>query len=279
MIANRSLPAECIARSKVFCALTAAAALSAVSLSVPAVAADPAAPKKQTEAEPQRGFQLEFGGKDYVVISNFRYDGRHPITLEAYVTPFEQAPNMPRSSVVANLQVGGVGIHFRGSQFAFHVNDGRPENYGYASTVSDEVKLKQRVHVAGVFGDHKAYLIVDGKLQATADVGEYRNSPHPFMVGADPNGKGRPSQFFTGRIDEVRISKTARYTEDFEPAARLQADEDTLVLYHLDEGSGVITKDASGNRREGVIHGARWVGEDAPIEAVEKPGAARTGAN
>ena len=57
----------------------------------------------------------------------------------------------------------------------------------------------------------------------------------------------------TGLIDEVRISKVARYDKDFTPAKRFEPDADTLALYHFDEGQGDVLKDSSGNGHHGKI--------------------------
>ncbi|MDA1165402.1 MAG: hypothetical protein O3B13_20070, partial [Planctomycetota bacterium] len=60
-------------------------------------------------------------------------------------------------------------------------------------------------------------------------------------------------------IDELRISKTARYTSHFTPVQRHEADEHTLALYHFDEGSGDVLKDSSRNGHDGKVTGAQWV--------------------
>ena len=65
--------------------------------------------------------------------------------------------------------------------------------------------------------------------------------------------------FFHGSIDEVRISKTDRYTADFTPRARFEPDKDTLALYHFDEGQGDALTDSSGNGHHGKIVNAKWV--------------------
>ena len=169
-----------------------------------------------------------------------------------------------RASVVANLQYGGVGIHYSGGRWLFHVNEGRNSNAGYASTVSNEnAELDKTIHIAGVYDGKNVWLFVDGKRQNSVNETTLKHvpSPYEFMVGADPNGKGKPHQFFKGVIDEVRISKVARYTEDFKPASSFKPDKDTLVLYHFDEGKGMVANDESGNEYHGSIHGATWVKE------------------
>ena len=55
-------------------------------------------------------------------------------------------------------------------------------------------------------------------------------------------------------LDEVRISDVARYTEDFEPQTRYEPDENTLSLWHMDEGVGDVTYDEVGGA-EGALEG------------------------
>lgn len=60
-------------------------------------------------------------------------------------------------------------------------------------------------------------------------------------------------------IDELRLSRTARYDRDFAPDSRFEPDSDTLALYHFDEGEGDALNDSSGNGYHGKIVGAKWV--------------------
>lgn len=213
---------------------------------------------------------LEFKGKGQVIIPKLRYDGSHPITLEAWAKPYPRDKEVVRSSVVANLQLAGVGLHHSGGRWMAHFNEGRESNYGYVSTVSNQVAINnQPVHLAAVFDGSSFKLYVDGKQQDYDGQVTLKHVPSPFdfMVGADPNGKGKPHQFFVGAIDEVRISKVARYRDDFEPARRFQPDKETLVLYHFDEGEGDVAHDASGNHHDGKIKGAKWIPQ---IEKDEK---------
>lgn len=234
------------------------------------------AQEKPATEETNASYMLEFSGDDYVLIPKLRYDGTHPITLEAWVTAHR--PNRgARSCVIGNVQHSGLAIHFRGGSWLFHVNDGRPGNYGYVTVGSDEpAELDKPVHVAGVYDGENVSVFINGKRQQRVGRTEsaHNSSPHPFMVGADPDGTGEPHQFFNGVIDELRISAVARYTEDFTPSVTFESDKDTVVLYHFDEGEDNFAKDASGNAYHGRVHGANWIKQDdkrLPAEASKQP--------
>jgi hypothetical protein len=48
-------------------------------------------------------------------------------------------------------------------------------------------------------------------------------------------------------MDEVRVSKVARYTSNFTPASSFTVDSDTLVYLKFDEGGGASYTDQTGN--------------------------------
>lgn len=222
------------------------------------------AAEEPREAATQRSYLLEFSGKDScVIIPKLRYDGSHPITLEALVIPLGRDDAPPRCCVLGNVELSGLAIHYKPSAWLFHVNDGREENSGYASAGSDDApRLNTQVHVAAVYDRKNVSIFIDGKLQSDTDVtiNPHKASILDFMVGADPNAQGKPHQFFKGTIDEVRISKVARYQKDFTPAKeKFVSDVSTLVLYHFDEGEGEVAKDASDNKYDGHVQGAKWV--------------------
>ncbi|MBA7562049.1 hypothetical protein ES708_03698 [subsurface metagenome] len=83
------------------------------------------------------------------------------------------------------------------------------------------------------------------------------------------------SYCFNGIEDEVRISDIARTPEEILAnwnngcGKKLEADEHTVALWHMDEGEGGIIHDESPNGNDGTIHGASWTdgfpfGDDRP---------------
>ena len=62
-----------------------------------------------------------------------------------------------------------------------------------------------------------------------------------------------------GTVGAVRISRGARYKNDFQPQIDWRPDGDTIALYDFTEGSGDVLHDISGNGYDGKIIGATWV--------------------
>jgi hypothetical protein len=72
------------------------------------------------------------------------------------------------------------------------------------------------------------------------------------------------TEFFAGLLDEIRISSVPRYSSTFTPQSTpFATDATTIALYHLDEATGQVLTDASGNNRNGVL------GASSGVEAVD----------
>ena len=198
---------------------------------------------------------LQFDGKQSHVALPVKHEADTPITIEATLLPGPAA-----SVIVSNTESAGIGFGMENGKPGFLFGQRQGATNGYARVRDPKVLDTSRPHqLAMVYDKKKLRLFVDGKLAATNDfTGQYLPSPLPFMIGASPEATGIDYPF-TGTIDEVRISKSARYTQDYAPMARLEADADTLALYHFDEGSGEVLRDSSGNGHNGRIFAAKWV--------------------
>ena len=71
------------------------------------------------------------------------------------------------------------------------------------------------------------------------------------------------ARFFTGLIDDLRISDFVRYSDTFFACKTLIPDENTISLWNFNEGSGDTVYDLSGNGNHGVIYGAEF-SDDVP---------------
>jgi hypothetical protein len=111
---------------------------------------------------------------------------------------------------------------------------------------------------------------VDGKK-----VAEYAAPPFVRVTSNDLKIGRSPlsGQSLDGAIREVRISDAARYTDDFTPQPRWDADEHTVVLLHCDDGKGNVAHDSSGNGSDAQIVDGQWVLPAAvpPTSVAEKP--------
>jgi hypothetical protein len=73
---------------------------------------------------------------------------------------------------------------------------------------------------------------------------------------------GKPASTFDGELDEVRLSKVARYAgARFTPARRLGSDADTLLWLPMDGALGPWIPDHSGHAACGTRVAAARVAE------------------
>lgn len=125
----------------------------------------------------------------------------------------------------------------------------------YVTVKAPEALQKNRwTHLAGVFDGERVMLFVDGKRVASqTGNGSRRISKLPLYVGADSYHDGRPFRSFQVMIDEVRIAKTAVYSEGFTPKKRLSPTDNTLLLLHLDRNFGPFVLDHSSSAAYGIL--------------------------
>jgi hypothetical protein len=175
------------------------------------------------------------------------------MTIEAYITPRPKDRNtLIPGRVFTFVPDGGPAVDV-GDTYV------RLSALGLKEAVNTRgiVMADEPVHVACVRQGKEMRLYFCGKLQGKEQlVGPMFTSPHAqFLLGS------RGGSSFSGSISEIRISSSARYQGDFTPAARFEADKDTLALFHCDEGQGQKLIDSSGNNHHAKIVGARWVKE------------------
>jgi hypothetical protein len=208
---------------------------------------------------------LSFDGKASHVATPLFYDGTHPITFEAFVTP-RRATGM--QSMIADLEHTGceLGLH-NGLWILSRTRD--PKTAPVTVRSQAPATIGEEVHFAGVLDGGELRLFINGQLQNRVPYQQFVKSPCPLVLGANPDDPIMPPPYFTltknhfdGVFREVRISKVARYDKDFTPQKRFETDADTLALYHFDEGQGDKLIDSSGNGHHGKIVGAKWVKAD-----------------
>ncbi len=218
----------------------------------------------------QASSALLFEGKSIVRIPSLRYDGKVPITLEAFVTPADKDDNT-MCIVGDHCSRRGIALRRNDAKGTWELLIGQKRVTESPSSAA-AFEPGRTVHVAGVWDGRLVRLYVDGKKRAEAEfpASEYSASSQSLAIGDYPHGDGQ----FKGQIDEVRVSNVVRYNKDFTPAARFKPDAHTVALYHFDEWSGNIASDSSGHGHHGKIEGAKW-GTMTATEPARKPTSSR----
>lgn len=116
-------------------------------------------------------------------------------------------------------------------------------------------------HVAAVYDNGAVRLYVNGVATTQATAGATLR----ITAGGLRIGGVAGYTYFSGALDDVRISSSARYTTSFTPAAALMtSDADTLAQWSFNEGTGQTVADASINGRTGVLGASTAAGADDP---------------
>jgi hypothetical protein len=221
------------------------------------------------EATPSgKNFALSFDGTDDVVeLPTLKYDSSHPITIELRAKSAGQKAYqqlvLASNFEYLNNQDFGICLFQRGDVYpkptyaSWAMSYAANNNHSQSLIASAKQWKKDREsHIAFIADGPRFQFYIDGKLWRHGELGDApAASKQPFMIGGHRTLKG----YFQGTIDEIRFSNVARYAKNFTPAKRLEADKDTMALYHCDEGKGKVLTDASGSNRNGKISGATWV--------------------
>jgi 3',5'-cyclic AMP phosphodiesterase CpdA len=172
-----------------------------------------------------------------------------PFTVEAWVLPSRDT----NGAIVSNLKIGGFSLEVAGPP-QFRVQTDSPEvNERRFTDLKTPIAVKSRerlapgrwTHLAGVFNGQTIALFVDGKKVASTNAAGARlSSDKSLYIGARPNGAfnthnfSYPMLYYRGSVDDVRISRAARYERDFTPPIRLARDRSTVFVLANDEQFG-----------------------------------------
>ncbi|NTV31579.1 prepilin-type N-terminal cleavage/methylation domain-containing protein [candidate division WWE3 bacterium] len=124
-------------------------------------------------------------------------------------------------------------------------------------------------------------LYVDGQMdaEATGPTGDIRytngrNSSYPnsdpfLVIGAEKHDAGASYPSYAGFLDDIRLSKTRRYTGSFtRPNTALANDGNTIALYRFNEGNGSAIIDEKGTSPGTLQFGGNPAG---PLWSTDQP--------
>lgn len=219
----------------------------------------------QTARKPPRNdeanrFCLAFDGMDdYIEIPNLPDWQNQPLTFEATIQGDIKGPRLSALMELVGLKLRLFRPGYQWMLIAYGPGEQTEMVADPTPPLNKLLELQKPMHLAAVYDKKSLALFINGELRSKRPVPKTFRIEKLLKSGyVGTSGSLSPDSFFAGRIDEVRISKTARYTKTYKPTQRLTADEDTLALYHFDEGQGKVVKDESGNDHHGKIHGATW---------------------
>lgn len=196
------------------------------------------------------GNTLNFdGSNDIVTISGWGTTITQPFTWEAWVKPASGGAGnydmILRFNTGSSNSQAGLWYDPANQKFVYGTH-----GY-YTATSSSTFTAGSWYHVAGVHDASRSYLYVNGNLEAStlSPSGPENTGMTILQIGNDTSNQG-----FLGQIDEVRLSNTLRYRDNFTPSTNPFArDFSTLALYHFDEGTGQTITDSSSNGYNGTL--------------------------
>ena len=141
-------------------------------------------------------------------------------------------------------------------------NSGQVYVSGAASGVFGDLPSGRWVHLAVVFDGSERLLFIDGQLISSGSVGGSATiAPDRaiYIGGGGSCGTCATDYAFTGMIGSVRISEGALYEESFAPRKYFSVADDTVGLWNLLDGSGLVASDSGPGGADGDITGSTWI--------------------
>ena len=212
-------------------------------------------PEKFFADAADRGVRLDGNSAVRVESGAFELPADAPITLECTFTP-DAATLAGHRGLVAKTQ---------NSEYALFLHDGAPQfdvylvapNAGAGRYVTAKSALTleagKTYRIAGVWdGKKEVAIYVDGMpVGRAAGDGTRAVNDLPLYLGGDPGRGGELTRPVSGVLNDVRLSKVARYAAEYDPQPEPFApDADTVLLFPLDRRVGPLFP---GREGEGIV--------------------------
>ncbi|MEA5581229.1 LamG-like jellyroll fold domain-containing protein [Nodularia harveyana UHCC-0300] len=208
-----------------------------------------------SQSSTQTNTALQFDGVgEYINIGNpsvLHFSRTEPYSIETWICPEETGQRMVLLSKW-NSGVGGAYNFYLSPDKKLGVNHNVSP---WSVESSNPVETGKLSHVALTYDSSVVRFYINGKLAGSANFGKYLDTNTNVLIGADHN-KSNPSNFFKGKITELRIWNKARTEAEIQADMNktLTGNESGLVGYWpLRDGSA---KDYSANGNNGTMYGS-----------------------
>ena len=203
--------------------------------------------------QPAQDMAVSVGEGKFLTVDNAELkvpDG--PLTLECWCNPDSFSQQV---GVVTKTQASEYGLFASGGVPYFTIFlDGR---YRQQQNLDTKMAVNEWQHLAGVYDGKEVRSYLNGKLIAkVAATGKRNQNLLPLVIGGNVTEVGEANNPFSGLIDAVRLSTTARYDgEEFTPERRWSTDKSTALLLNFDGFVGPLAYDESGHSAHARRHG------------------------
>lgn len=196
----------------------------------------------------------------YAVTSSFgQLTGNAARTLECWFKTTSTANwNMISWGALSSNNFCSIGIYSGGIGYLGYAND--------LTTTASSYCDGNWHHIAVTFDTSTLYLYIDGTRISTKSTTLNTSSSNLYLAS-----DVAPGGYYTGSLDEVRISDTARWTgvSFTVQTGPYSVDGNTIALYHINEGTGTTLNDETSNYDMTTQNTPTWTGENAFVAQVE----------
>lgn len=185
--------------------------------------------------------------------------GNGPLTVECWLN----APFLREDLALISNMDGNTGFRL-GIQNSRPTFDVRLADGALASLQAPEasfIHTRQWHHVAGVFGQGKMSIYLDGVQIGQESIDQQRAaSTSNLLIGRDTTLTSEERGYFAGRLDSIRISNTARYERQiFRSSRRFLPDRETKLLLNMDDIRVLWLYDESSNKAHPEVIGGATI--------------------
>ena len=202
-------------------------------------------------------FGLAFDGiDDYVEATGDAMLNSAAFTLETWI----QLDSVGAlGTVAARGPAGGIGFTLaveEDGRLRFDIKSSATALSLYANA---PLSSSEWLHVAAQTDGAKAQLYVQGVQHDSGSLSGGLTTIGPLVIGARYSGVTYVEPLH-GRLDELRLSQVARYSDSFTPMPAPATDDDTLLLYRFEGGAPGTVLDSSAAGLDGSAHGSARAG-------------------